>query len=97
MEYRQIHWHMSCIFLAETYSPFGEETRLEAMTGIFHFDRRSGESIDDLLTGFDIARQVAVSEGGVGANTQALSWFLLKAIRPTGSQLLQLALRYQTL
>ena len=64
--------------LAERYAPLGEETRLRAMTDLFNFDRRSGESVDDLLTRFDITRTVATNEGGVGLDVRALTWYLLK-------------------
>ena len=81
--------------LSERYAPLGEESRLKAMTEIFNFQRLSGESVDDLLTRFDITRQVAADEGGVGLNVQALSWFLLKACRPSDDQLLRLLSPFQ--
>ena len=76
--------------LAERYAPLGEETRLRAMTDLFNFDRRHGESVDDLLTRFDVTRKFATQEGGVGVNVQALNWFLLKAARPSDQRLPQL-------
>ena len=54
--------------LTERYAPLGEETRLRAMQGIFQFDRKQGETIDDLLTRFDVTRTTAVNEGGAGLN-----------------------------
>ena len=76
--------------LSERYAPLGEESRLKAMTEIFMFQRQNGETIDDLLTRFDITRQVAANDGGVGLNTKGLSWFLLKACKVTDQQLLTL-------
>ena len=72
--------------LSERYAPLGEETRLKAMAEIFNFGKKPGESIDDLLVRFDVTRQVAASEGGIGMNIKALSWFLLKAVQPSDSQ-----------
>ena len=51
--------------LAERFGPLGEESRMKAMVEIFNFDRKPGESIDELLTRFDLTRQTAANEGGI--------------------------------
>ena len=80
--------------LSERYAPLGEETRLKSMIEIFQFSRLPGDSIDDLLTRFDIACQTAAEEGGIGLNKTGLSWFLLKACRPNDDQLIRLLSPY---
>ena len=56
--------------VAGKYSPLGEETGLKAMAGVFHFDRRPGESIEDVLAKFGITRQTAVNDGGIGVKVE---------------------------
>ena len=46
------------------------------MSEIFAFDRKPGETIDELLTRFDLVRTTAAAEGGIGVNHQTLTWFL---------------------
>ena len=81
--------------LNERYAPLGEETRLSAMTDIFNFDRTPNETIDNLLTRFDITRNRAANDGGIGINIKGLTLFLLRACRVTDSQLLQLLIPFQ--
>ena len=76
--------------LAERFAVLGEESRLAAMTELMTFSRRQGETIDQLLSRFDLVRQRAQDLGGFGLTPEGFSWLLLRACGVNDTQLLQL-------
>ena len=51
--------------LADRFAVLGEESRLAAMTELMTFSRRQGETIDQLLSRFDLVRQRAQDPRGL--------------------------------
>ena len=77
--------------LSARFAPLDEEHRLQAVTRLLPFSRRPHETIDNLITRFEVTRQRAVVDGGgaaVSAETAAL--MILRACGVSSLQFQQL-------
>ena len=71
------------------FAPPGEETRLQAMTDLLSFGRRSGEGINQVLTRYEIVRQRARTEGLFVMSTEGCALQLLRACGVSTNQVMQ--------
>ena len=78
------------------FAPLGEETRLQAMTELLSFGRRSGEGINQVLTRYEIVRQRAHSEGFFVMSTEGCALQLLRACGVSTNQMMQLLQPFNT-
>eukprot|EP00971_Amphidinium_carterae_P022422 442153-Amphidinium_carterae.1 len=78
--------------LSTRFAPLEEENRLRVVSELLSFTRRPGESIDALLTRYELVRLRALREGGGAAQLgpEPTSLMLLKACGVTHHQFLQL-------
>ena len=76
--------------LAERYAQLGEELRLKAIKEFMDFDRKNHESIDDLLTRFEIVRNRATEVGNFDMSYEGISYMLLRSCRVSDQQFLML-------
>ena len=61
------------------FGPLDDEVRLRSAQDLLNFGRRAGESIDTILSRFDIVRQRARSDGGATVSIETASLILLRA------------------
>lgn len=76
--------------LAERYGQLGEELRLKVIKEFMDFDRKPHESIDDLLTRFEVVRNRATELGNFDMSFEGISYMLLRSTRVTDQQFLML-------
>ena len=76
--------------LAERYGQLGEELRLKVVKEFMDFDRKASESIDDLLTRFEIVRHRATDTGNFQMSFEGIAYMLLRACRVNDQQFLML-------
>merc|ERR1712085_5446 len=77
--------------LAHRFAPLGEEARLQAMSELYNFTRKSHEHIDGLITRFETVRHRArEQDGGIIINWEGTAWLLVKAVGCSQQQLLTL-------
>eukprot|EP00971_Amphidinium_carterae_P327509 6458914-Amphidinium_carterae.1 len=78
--------------LSTRFAPLEEENRLRVVSELLAFSRRPGESIDALLTRFELVRLRALREGGGAAQLgpEPTALMLLKACGVSHHQFLQL-------
>ena len=76
--------------LADRYGQLGKEVRLKAIKEFMDFDRRHHETIDELLTRFEILRNRAVENGQFAMSFEGTSYMLLRACRVNDQQFLML-------
>ena len=70
--------------LASRFMPLQEETNLRALADLYGFFRLGGESIDSVLTRFELVVQRARTAGGIQLQIQQHEWmFLLALNRPS--------------
>ena len=73
--------------LASRFAPLDDESRLRAAQELLSFTRRSHESIDGLITRFDLVRTRARQEGGgATVSTETAALLLLRACNCTSEQ-----------
>ena len=65
--------------LQERFGPLGEETVLSAVSEMMGFHRNQGESVDSLITRFNLVKHRAAATGGFLMTSEGYSWTLLKA------------------
>ncbi|CAE7719417.1 NPF8.5 [Symbiodinium sp. CCMP2592] len=65
--------------LSTRFAPLDEETRLRAAQDLLAFGRRHGETVDALVSRFEITRQRARTEGGGALSVETASLLLLRA------------------
>ena len=66
--------------LAQRFAPLDDELRLRATQDLLGFSRRGNESVDALISRFEIVRQRARLEGGGAVSIETASLMLLKAV-----------------
>ena len=76
--------------LGNRFEALEDERALQSGTQLLDFSHRPGERIDALLTRFDLARHEADIVGAGIHNFHQLSTILLRAVRITGNQLVNL-------
>ena len=77
--------------LSAHFAPFGEETRLQAMSELMQFRRQRGERTDPLIARYRSLRFRASQCGtGMIMNWEGYSWILLRACGVTMDQLLRI-------
>ena len=76
--------------LAERYGQLGEELRLKVIKEFMDFDWKSHESIDELLTRFEIVRNRAMEMCNFNMSFEGISYMLLRSCRVTDQQFLML-------
>ena len=72
--------------LAERYGQLGQELRLKVIKDFLDFDRKHHESIDDLLTRFEIAKTRATELGNFDMSIEGVAHMLLRACRVSDQQ-----------
>ncbi|CAE7258960.1 unnamed protein product [Symbiodinium natans] len=72
--------------LSARFAPLDEENRLRAVQDLLSFSRRQGETIDALISRFDITRQMAHREGGGAISIETAALILLRACAVTSEQ-----------
>ena len=78
--------------LSERFAPLEEENNLTALADLHGFARLPGESIDTVLTRFEVVVQRARTRSGIPLSEQHAAWHLLLALKlrtETWVQLLQ--------
>ena len=65
--------------LSRRFAPLDEETRLRAAQDLLAFSRRPGESVDALMSRFEITRARARTEGGGAVSVETATLILLRA------------------
>ena len=78
------------------FAPLGEETRLQAMTDLLSFGRRSGEGMNQVLTRYEIVRQRARTEGFFAMSTEGCAFQLLRACGVSANQMMHLLQPFNT-
>ena len=82
--------------LSERFAALGEEVRLGAITELLCFARQgSSETVDELMTRFDILRQRAHDQAQLTISITGLVWILLRAVGVSDNQLVQLLHQFQ--
>ena len=66
--------------LAEQFAQLGEENRIGTMADLLNFHRGNGESIDELLSRFDLIRMRAHEHGQLALSIQGLSFVLRRSV-----------------
>ena len=72
--------------LQARFAPLDEETRLRAAQDLLSFNRRQGETVDTLISRFEITRQRARAEGGGAVSLETASLLLLRACGVSAEQ-----------
>ncbi|CAE7285370.1 NPF8.5, partial [Symbiodinium sp. CCMP2592] len=72
--------------LSSRFAPLDEENRLRAAQDLLSFARRQGESIDALISRFDITRELARREGGGAVAIETATLILLRACGVSSEQ-----------
>ena len=72
--------------LQTRFAPLDEENRLRAAQDLLTFSRRQGESVDTLISRFEIVRQRARDEGGGAVSLETASLLLLRACGVSSEQ-----------
>ena len=72
--------------LSSRFAPLDEESRLRAAQEILSFARRSNETVDTLISRFEITRQRAMNEGGGAVSIETAALLLLRACGVTAEQ-----------
>ena len=72
--------------LSMRFGPLDEEHRLRAATDLLSFRRRQGESVDALISRFDVTRQLAQRDGGGAVSTETAALILLRACNVSSAQ-----------
>ena len=72
--------------LSARFAPLDEENRLRAAQDLLSFARRQGESIDSLISRFDITRSLARQEGGGALSIETASLILLRSCGVSSEQ-----------
>ncbi|CAE7041822.1 unnamed protein product, partial [Symbiodinium sp. KB8] len=72
--------------LSSRFAPLDEENRLRAAQDLLSFARRQGESIDALISRFDITRELARREGGGAVAIETAALILLRACGVSSEQ-----------
>ena len=60
--------------LQERFALLGEETMLSAVSEIMGFHRNQGESVDSLITRFNVVKHLAAAAGGFLMTSEGYSW-----------------------
>ena len=68
------------------FAPLDEENRLRAAQDLLSFGRRAGESVDTLISRFEITRQRARDEGGGAISLETAALLLLRACGVSAEQ-----------
>jgi hypothetical protein len=76
--------------LAARYGQLGEELRLKEIKASMDFDRKHHESIDDLLTRFEIVKTRATELGNFDTSVEGITYMLLRARRVSDQQFIML-------
>ena len=76
--------------LANRFEALEDERIMQSGTAVLDFTRQPNERGDTLLTRFDLARFDTENVGAGLHNYQLLTTLLLRALEPTGEQLIQL-------
>ena len=66
--------------IGEKFAPLEVELSARAMNDMMNFHRQHGESIDALLSRFEMVRTRAMTRGGMGMTYEGLTWILMKAV-----------------
>ena len=66
--------------IGEKFAPLEVELSARAMNDMMSFHRQHGESIDALLSRFEMVRTRAMTRGGMGMTHEGLTWILMKAV-----------------
>ena len=66
--------------LSQRFAPLDDELRLRATQDLLGFSRRGNETVDALISRFEIVRQRARIEGGGAVSIETASLMLLKAV-----------------
>ena len=72
--------------LQRRFAPLDEEGRLRASMDLLNFSRNPGETVDMLITRFDLTRTRAQNEGGGGMPVETAALMLLRACGVTPQQ-----------
>ena len=72
--------------LSSRFAPLDEETRLRAAQDLLAFTRRQRETVDTVISRFEITRQRAQSEGGGAVSIETASLLLLRACGVSSEQ-----------
>jgi hypothetical protein len=72
--------------LSLRFAPLETELSTRAMYDMMSFRRNPNETIDMLLTRFDMVRNRALSRGGMTMSHQGLAWLLMKSIGLSADQ-----------
>ena len=79
-------WQILLNTLTARFGQLQQETVISSLSDFFGFTRHQGESIDEVLSRFDIARYKAEQQGGLRLNEVGLSWMVLKTLNiPVGA------------
>ena len=76
--------------LANRFEALEDERIMQSGTAVMDFTRKPNERVDTLLTRFDLARYNTENVGAGLHNYPLLTTVLLRALEPTGEQLIQL-------
>eukprot|EP00971_Amphidinium_carterae_P191460 3798994-Amphidinium_carterae.3 len=76
--------------LQQRFAPLSEETRLRATSSLLQFQRQNNESVDSLLSRFELVRMRASAEGGGTLGVEPASLILLRAVGVSQHQYLNL-------
>ena len=72
--------------LSARFAPLDEENRLRAAQDLLSFARRAGETVDALISRFDITRQRAQREGGGAVSVETAALILLRSCGVSSEQ-----------
>ena len=72
--------------LSARFAPLDEENRLRAAQDLLSFTRKPNETVDALISRFDITRQRAQNEGGGMMSLETASLILLRSCGVSGEQ-----------
>lgn len=72
--------------LSTRFAPLDEENRLRAAQDLLSFSRRQGETVDALVSRFDITRQMARREGGGAISVETAALILLRSCGVSSEQ-----------
>ena len=66
--------------IGEKFAPLEVELSTRAMNDMMTFKRHNNESIDALLTRFEMVRTRAMTRGGMGMTYEGLTWILMRSV-----------------
>ena len=72
--------------LQARFAPLDEETRLRAAQDLLSFSRRQGETVDTVISRFELTRQRARAEGGGAVSIETGALLLLRACGVSAEQ-----------